>query len=259
MMESQEPQPPLEGGEVKPAPEGHQPAPDPYPFWGYLDVLLLVSLAVPMMFLAVGIVSGILYLIRWAPLAKAVSPIAAMFLFYGLWFLLLYELIRIRYGRPFWYSLRWIHSPRRIGDCVLWGFIVAMLSIMLAAVLRPPPIKTPLDELLQDPVSIALVGVFAVTLGPVFEELAFRGFLQPLLVRTFGAVAGVLLQALPFALLHGVEYAWSWQRLLPIFVAGAAFGWMRHTSGSTASAAYMHSGYNAAIFLAGTIAQRFNP
>jgi membrane protease YdiL (CAAX protease family) len=126
---------------------------------------------------------------------------------------------------------------------------------VLGAILRPPDIKTPLEELMKDPASLLLVGIFAVTLGPLCEELAFRGFLMPLAVRTFGAIAGVLLAAAPFAVLHGFEYAWSWQRLVIIFFAGAAFGWMRYRSGSTAAAAIMHAGYNL-VFFAGMLAQR---
>jgi membrane protease YdiL (CAAX protease family) len=72
---------------------------------------------------------------------------------------------------------------------------------------------------------------------------------MPLLVRSFGALTGVLAAAAPFALLHGFEYAWNWQRLVIIFLAGAAFGWMRHRSGSTAAATVMHCAYNLVFFV----------
>jgi uncharacterized protein len=113
-----------------------------------------------------------------------------------------------------------------------------------------------MEDLLRDRGSILLVGFFALTLGPLFEELAFRGFLMPLLVRTFGAVAGVALQAVPFALLHGNEYAWAWQQVVLLFLAGTAFGWMRHKTGSTAASTYMHAGYNLVAFV-GIFAQSF--
>jgi hypothetical protein len=105
-----------------------------------------------------------------------------------------------------------------------------------------------MEDLIKGRASLLLLGFFAVTLGPLCEELAFRGFLQPLLVATFGAVGGVLLQAVPFAVLHGAEYAWSWQQLILMFVAGSAFGWMRHRTGSTAASTYMHAGFNLVVF-----------
>src|SRR5256885_2249784 len=80
------------------------------------------------------------------------------------------------------------------------------------------------------------VATLAVTLGPVSEELIFRGFLFPLLARTFGVVVAILGAALPFALLHGPQYAWSWRHILLVLLAGCAFGWVRHRTGSTAVA-----------------------
>ncbi len=38
-----------------------------------------------------------------------------------------------------------------------------------------------------------LFAIFVVILGPVCEELAFRGFLMPLLMRSFGPAIGIVL------------------------------------------------------------------
>ena len=59
-----------------------------------------------------------------------------------------------------------------------------------------------------------------------------------------------VLSALPFALLHGPQYAWSWRHLVLITVAGVAFGYARYRSGSTAAAAIVHAAYNTTFFLA---------
>ncbi len=240
--------------ESSPPPIENAPPPEPverYPFWGYEDVVILTLLAV---LLLIG-VSTLFFLLPWRPSARAAGPIAAQFLFYALWFMALWALIKTRYGRPFWRSLAWLEPRRGLIRSAVLGIEVALVSILMGVVLRPPEIKTPLDQLLQDPVSIALVGVFAITLGPLCEELAFRGLLLPLLARTFGAAAGILLTAAPFALLHGSEYAWNWQRLVIIFFAGAMFGFQRYRTGSTAAATVMHSAYNL-VFFAGLVAQR---
>jgi membrane protease YdiL (CAAX protease family) len=105
-----------------------------------------------------------------------------------------------------------------------------------------------MEELMREPRTALALGFFAVTLGPICEELLFRGLLQPLAVRTFGVVAGILTAALPFALLHGPQYAWSWQHVLLILMAGAAFGYARYRTGSTAMATVMHAGYNFTFF-----------
>jgi membrane protease YdiL (CAAX protease family) len=251
--ESYQPQQPEQ---PPPLDTSQEPAPERrYPFWSWVDVLLLAIVALPLMLFTSLAVLGISRLMPELPRVKAALPIAATFSFYALWFLLLYWLIRSRYGRPFWVSMAWLRPPGGYLSSFGWGLLVALASILFGAILRPPEIKTPLEELMKDPASLLLVGIFAVTLGPLCEELAFRGFFMPLAIRTFGAVAGIVLAAAPFALLHGFEYAWSWQRLLIIFFAGAAFGFMRYRSGSTSAAAVMHAAYNL-VFFAGLLAQR---
>jgi hypothetical protein len=187
---------------------------------------------------------------------NAVEAILSTFVLEGLWFAALYAMIRFGYGRPFWRSLGWLRGQRGFWSCAGWGVLMAVVTISLGSVLPRPPVQTEMEELLRNRGSILLVGFFAITLGPLFEELAFRGFLMPLLVRSFGAAAGVALQAAPFALLHGPEYGWAWQQIALLFLAGTAFGWMRYKTGSTAASTYMHAGYNLVNF-AGVFAQSF--
>lgn len=253
-MTDPEPLAPPPEAEPPPPPEPTPPA-EEYPFWSWLDVAMLTALALPLMLITGLALYGLLHLLPPLPRVKAAGPIAATFSFYGLWFLALYALIRLRYGKPFWRSLAWVPPPQGLWNSAGWGLALALACIVLGVLLRPPEIKTPLEEMLKDPASVALIGIFAVTLGPLCEELAFRGFLMPLLVRSLGPLTGAMAAAAPFALLHGSEYAWSWQRLSIIFFAGAAFGWMRHRSNSTAAAAVMHSAYNL-VFFVGLLAQR---
>jgi len=229
-----------------------EPETEPCPFWSWADLAVLVSLAVPLL-----LVSSLaaLPVAKLVPRVKAAGPITLMFLFYLLWFFALYALIRLRYQRPFWRSLAWVPPPGGLWRSALWGLLLAWVAVFLGVLLRTPDVKTPFQEWLKDPVSLTLIGALSVTLGPICEELAFRGFLLPLLVRSLGAVAGVLLSAATFALLHGPQYAWTWQGMVIIFVAGAAFGWMRLRTGSTAASAVMHCGYNVVLF-AGLIAER---
>jgi len=105
-----------------------------------------------------------------------------------------------------------------------------------------------MQELLNRESTLILVGVFSTTLGPLCEELAFRGFLMPLLAETFGVAIGIVLAALPFAVAHAPQYAHSWRHVALIGLAGVAFGWNRFRTGSTASTTFMHAAYNLVIF-----------
>ena len=85
----------------------------------------------------------------------------------------------------------------------------------------------------------------AVVVAPFFEELFFRGFFQPLFSRTFGTIAGIVLTAVLFGSLHGLEYSWAWQYALFISLAGAVFGWLRARTGSIIPSTVMHGCFNA--------------
>ncbi len=217
---------------------------EPYPFWGWVDVAVLAGLAIPVIFVTSLLVAGAAIALQRLPHARAIVPLSATFLFYALYIVLMQLYFRVRFGRPLLPSLGWVTPrPMRLSPLTA-GLLTAIGAMVLGVAFRTPQVKTPLDQLLADPVSVALVSIFAVTLAPVFEELVFRGLLFPLISRSLGAIAGAALTALPFALLHGPEYAWSWQRVSIVFLAGYAFGWMRYRSGSTASAAIMHAAYN---------------
>jgi hypothetical protein len=134
--------------------------------------------------------------------------------------------------------------------CVLGAPILAFATAAMGAILRAPAIPNPAERLIAGRASLVVVGIFAVLLGPAFEEIAFRGFLQPLLRRYIAPWPAILLTAIPFALLHGVQNEWAWQSLLLIWFAGACFGATRYWTGSTAASILLHSGYNLTLFTA---------
>src|SRR6266699_397677 len=82
------------------------------------------------------------------------------------------------------------------------------------------PRETPFSELLRRPFSMLLIAAFSITLGPLMEELFFRGFLYPVLRRRFGVLTGVLATALGFGLVHAAQYGYSWLSAALIFIVG---------------------------------------
>jgi len=218
------------------------------PFWGYRDLALLIGMALPSLVAAAAIVM-IIAAAAGSPSRTAATVLGVQFLGYGFWFVCLYALLKLRYNRPFWASLAWRRPAGRLSGFLAAGAVLALVVAALGVLLRTPDIDMPIKELLRDKTSVALVGLFAVTLGPLCEELIFRGFLQPLFARSLGAAAIPVTAAL-FAIPHGPQYAWSWQHVVLITLAGAAFGWVRFRTGSTLAAAVMHAGYNFVFFVA---------
>jgi membrane protease YdiL (CAAX protease family) len=220
------------------------PAPEPreHPFWTYEDLGLFVGSVIPVFLLAILIV-------RLVPMqGGAVQAMIYQSLIYALLLGVLYLLVAWRYQQPFWRSLGWTVF-RLPFLCAAVGPVLAFLTSALGVLLKAPPVPTPIEELISDRRSLFIIMLFLTVFGPVFEELIFRGFLFPLLARSVGPWLGILLTAVPFALVHGSEYHWSWQHLTLVGLDGAVFGFVRHKTGSTAAATLAHTGYNATLFV----------
>jgi len=236
-----------------PLPEEPPGPPEPparEPFWGYSDVLLFAGLSIPCMLLGFVFAKALMYVLPLRAPMRAVEVLTAQlagYIFLGATLMLI---LRVQYRKPFWVSLGWVEPRVRYTLLAFSGGGTAIVVALLAYLIGTPTTSNPMLELLKDRASILLVGIFGVTIGPLFEELAFRGFLQPLLVRSLGTVPGILAAALPFGVLHYWEYGKSWRHVLVISLAGAVFGWMRHVTGSTKASTIMHSAYNAMFFVA---------
>ena len=208
-------------------------------FWGYDDLGLFLGAIIP---------SGLLgaLLVRTLHLtSKPGKTLLFQCLLYVTLLAALYTLVSLRYRRPFWRSLGWFmpDTPDLL-RCIVNGPLLAIGTALLGAILKAPRIKDPIQGLISGPGSLVVVMLFLIVLGPVFEELVFRGFLFPLLAKSLGAAGGILLTALPFALLHGAQNQWAWQQITLIGLAGVAFGYTRYKTGSTAASTLLHCGFN---------------
>jgi len=234
-------------------PEGPPAAPPPlerYPFWDYSDILIFIGLALPSLLAAELLVKGFLALFHFRPSVTVVELLPAQFIGYVFLFGGLWGIFRLKYDRPFWRSLAWRGMRVPFSLVIVCGFMAALGVSVASALIHTPDTNNPMTELMEGRAALIIMAVFGVTLGPLFEELAFRGFLQPLLVRSVGALGGVLLAAVPFGLLHYHEYGNSWRHALVISLAGASFGAMKETTGSTRASTLMHAAYNAFFFVA---------
>jgi membrane protease YdiL (CAAX protease family) len=224
------------------------------PEWGFTEVALFLGLGVPVFILAFGgamlglTVAGLQ--VKGARLLLS-QMIGYLFMLGPLWLIFRrYEVNPLR-------VLRMGVSGRDAASSFPAGILTAISVLVLAAVLRTPQLETPMEELLADTVSLIAAAVLGTTVAPFFEELLFRGLLQPAMVRQTGVWPGIVLSAAPFALLHAPQYGWSWRHVLIITVAGSAFGWRRYKTGSTGAAWVMHAAYNLLLF-AGYIAGKWS-
>ena len=208
------------------------------PFWTWEDAVIFAGLYLPTLLFAVLIFKPV-------PLPnKAAQTLIPQFVSYAVWFGAMYAILKTRYDRPVLQALGWYMPRRGMRWALLGGPALAFAVAFLGVALKTPQIEMPIKDWLTDPKSLVLTAVFAVTLAPVCEEIAFRGFLQPLVARSLGAVPSIVLTAVPFALLHGPQNQWSWQHILLLVLVGSVFGWTRHATGSTAASSLLHATYN---------------
>jgi membrane protease YdiL (CAAX protease family) len=251
--------PHLPAPESQPAPPPPPPPPSPaplpqeserYPFWSYGDLILFAGLTIPCMLLGLGLVKLILWVFHIHSAVRVVELLPEQFLGYVFLFWMLLLIFRLEYDRPFWSSLAWTTTQLPWLWMVIAGISAAYIVAAVSNLFEMPAGGNPMMDLLSERTSLILMAIFGVAVAPLCEELAFRGFLQPLLVRSLGAIPGILLAAIPFGLLHFQEYGRSWRHVVLISLAGALFGWMRHATGSTMASTVMHAAYNSLGFFA---------
>jgi membrane protease YdiL (CAAX protease family) len=225
------------------------PPPERTPFWGYNDLLLFTGLAPVCLVLGYTLVKLPMRILHIHPAVQVEEALPEQLMGYLILFGALGLIFRQGYGRPFWESLGWTNMRLPVGVIVVFGVLTGVMVVVASNLIRLPDAANPMTELMNTRTAILLMSVFGTTVAPLCEELAFRGFLQPLLARSLGAVPAVLLAAIPFGLLHYPEYGDSWRHALIISAAGVAFGAVRQVTGSTKAAVLMHASYNAFFFL----------
>ncbi len=210
-------------------------------FWSYEDLALFIGAILPAL-------AGALLMVRPFHFSnQGVQALVYQCGFYALLLGALYLVISLKYRRPFWRSLGWSLDYRGAWVYVTLGIVMAIGLAVLGGLLRAPG-ESSVQNLMTDRASMIAVMIFGALIGPVFEELVFRGFLQPLLAKSMPAAIAIVLTALPFAMLHGPTVGWAWQSILVIGLAGLILGTVRERSGSTAASALVHVVYNSTLF-----------
>ena len=215
------------------------------PFWGYLDLAMMIGLLTAS--IAVLLVFAGLFIS--AHPGRQTDPLFLLGTQLGLYvfvYLCFWATFKTRYDRPVFSSLGWRSSSFSPLLAVGCGGLLALLLSIASALINTPKVKSPLDDLTATPGMLALFGLMAVTVAPLFEEMFFRGFVQPLLSRSLGTVAGIGITAFIFGAMHAPEYAMAWQYVVSIALAGAAFGWVRARTNSIIPCTIMHGSFNLA-------------
>jgi len=223
------------------------------PVWSGWDVLLISGVTLLMLFvtqLLIVLAARRFFYPRESFLDVAQKPSLALLselVTYAIVALYMILLVEVKYEKSFWSAIRW-NWPGLIGLSML-GVGVLMLGFDLLGRFLPMPKTTPFDQFFARPTDAYLTVAFAVTLGPLMEELFFRGFLYPVIARRMGVVWGILLTALPFGLIHAFQYGYAWGAVLIVFLVGVVLTAVRAATKSVASSFLAHVGYNGTLMV----------
>jgi hypothetical protein len=178
--------------------------------------------------------------------------LAPQFIWFAVVALFLIDYTKAKFHQTLWQAIRWNWPAHRWPVLVGIG-ILTLLALQGLERLLPLPSKSPFDQFFARPVDAYAFAFLAIAFAPFMEELFFRGFLYPVLARRLGVVAGVVLTALPFALIHEPEYK-AWGPVLIIFLVGVVLTLVRAKMKSVGASFIVHSIYNGIPVVAAILA-----
>ncbi len=129
--------------------------------------------------------------------------------------------------------------------CVLPVFFVVLILLVVLAKLAgyEPPAHPLVEIFIEEEVRAPWVIIYSVilgsVLGPVIEEIFFRGFAYSLLKAKWGRSWAMITTSLFFAFIHQNEFAF-----LPIFVLGMGLAWLYELRGNLVAPIFMHVAHN---------------
>jgi membrane protease YdiL (CAAX protease family) len=83
-----------------------------------------------------------------------------------------------------------------------------------------------------------------VLLAPLVEETIFRGYIYPVIARSFGKVWGILATGALFGLLHASQLWGGWSQIALLVFVGIVLTLARAVSRSVMASFVMHTSYN---------------
>jgi len=157
----------------------------------------------------------------------------------------MFSIVRRAPGEDFWQAIRW-NWPRNRSNYLLIGIVLAFALQGIAHYL-PIPKEVPMDRFFRTPAEAWAVSLFGITFAPLLEELFFRAFLYPVLVRRLGVTVAVLATAAGFSLIHAPQLGRAWAPVLVIFMVGLALTITRAVTKSVGASLIMHMAYNGTL------------
>jgi membrane protease YdiL (CAAX protease family) len=230
--------------------------------WNWLDLLFLVAVAISgTIVITLLLVKGFaIFGLSFRQIQKSASD-ENLFLIFNQTLLsallLAYLAAQMRHSfhAPFWRTIGW--RPLETGQTprvaaylglILSGFMLAIVVTASSAVFKAPK-QTPIEQFFQDRRSALLLMSMAVLLAPVLEETIFRGYIYPVIARSFGVNTSILVTGTLFGLLHASQLWGAWVQIVLLILVGIIFTYARARTHTVVASYVLHVSYNSCLFL----------
>ncbi len=228
--------------------------------WGWADIVVLIAASIALMVASVMGFAFIYYAHGGAAAAHApLDPNSPGLLQFAVIFqgfldvgilLFMLALVKWRYKVPAWSGLGWHQLPAwkmsrgSTALALIAGGILLSFLVGAAAKLHPPKEQLPVEQVMQDHRTALFFLLMAVLIAPVIEETLFRGFLYPVVARSFGIPAGIIITGILFGLLHGSQFGNNLWLIVIMSTVGAIFTWVRARLDTVLASFILHTAYN---------------
>lgn len=235
--------------------------------WSWFDLLLFVVVG-----FAATIVTGIIVFLGFLACGVTISQLRTSASKEGLFAIVNQALlflalmgylaahIRLRFGAPFWRTIGWRPlEPGRVPrgltytGYVAGGFLLAAM-VQIASVVFGTKAKLPIERLFEERLTALLILLMAVLAAPLVEETIFRGYVYPVVARSFGRGVGVVVTGTLFGLLHASQLWGGWTQIALLVFVGIVLSYARAAKGTVVASYLIHMSYNFFISLAFVIA-----
>jgi uncharacterized protein len=158
--------------------------------------------------------------------------------------------IRLWYHAPFWRTIGWRPlETEKVPPAIAYlgygfGGVLLVALVSLASAAFPPTGPLPIESVFQYRPAVLIYMFAAVFVAPLAEETLFRGYLYPVVARSFGVGGAVVLIGMLFGLLHAPQLWPAWWQIGLLILVGIILTAVRATARTVTASYVVHLVYN---------------
>ncbi|HTV60910.1 MAG TPA: type II CAAX endopeptidase family protein [Verrucomicrobiae bacterium] len=251
----------------QPVPHAREVPPDLRVPWGWTDLIFFLFLAALTMFLiqfvAIKIFAAFgvsLFQLQHSPARQGLFVfVTGVPMSLGLLGFLAIQM-RIRSDGPPGRTIGWRPLPegpfpRWMAALALIGLgVLLSVSVTFVSAQFRPKANLPIQTYFESRLSAILLMSMAVIIAPVFEETVFRGYMYPVIARSWGVTSSVIVTGTLFGLMHSMQLWGGWVQIGLLICVGLVFTYIRAVTKTVLASYLLHVSYNTTIFFGFLIA-----